>query len=279
MSTLFSRFVGSFVCFSFVVGTLAVQAQSLPVVPLVRDGVAVSDAQSDGSANSAESVQLLSKLKTLYPATSFTRVEPTVVTGLFEVQMGRNIAYSDASGQYFVFGHLFDMANRNDLTAASLGNTSERVDWNSLPLKDAIVFGKGSRKLAVFSDPDCPFCRTIEKSLLDLKDTTVYVFPFPIKQLHPGANAVARDVWCSNGRAQAWRQYMLAQVRPGKAAASCQDPIARNLALAERLGISSTPSLISEDGRMVNGAASADEITAWLNEAKPASSVAIKTKR
>ena len=125
------------------------------VVPLATFLVVAAGVAS--ASPSAIESEMESRLKELYPSTRITAVRQSEVAGLFEVTMGKNVAFSDASGRYFVFGHLFDMREQKDLTAQRLSDIN-RIDFSQLPLGDAIktVRGDGSRKLAVFSDPDCP---------------------------------------------------------------------------------------------------------------------------
>jgi thiol:disulfide interchange protein DsbC len=206
---------------------------------------------------------LAQRLKQLYPNTQFSAVSESALPGLFEVVMGRNIAYTDAAGRYFLFGHLFDMPTQRDLTAERKDQL-QRIDFGQLPLQDAIktVGGNGSRVLAVFSDPDCPYCKRLEPELAKLTDVTVYTFLMPLTQLHPDARAKAVAVWCAKDRVHAWAQLML----HGQTAASpnCAHPVDRNIALGERLQINGTPTMVSADGRVLPGAASAEQIEAWL---------------
>jgi thiol:disulfide interchange protein DsbC len=215
----------------------------------------------------------LEQLQAKYPNTTFEWVKPTPMPGVAEIKMGKNFAYVDASGQYFLFGHLFDMQTRTDLTQVAIDEASAKVSWADLPREDAIVFGKDSAKhrVAVFTDPDCPFCRRIESELSKLQeqDVQVFVYPYPIAQLHPAASNVAKRIWCSDDRAAAWRAYLLNRVRPS-ANADCvgASAIERNVALAERYSIVATPTLIASDGRMNAGAASATELLAWLDKGR-----------
>jgi thiol:disulfide interchange protein DsbC len=208
--------------------------------------------------------QLLTTLRRLYPATAFTRVRSTPVRGLYEVVLGNSVAYAAEDGRYFVFGHLFDLAAQRDLTAANAPSPAP-VDFASLPLADAIktVHGGGRRALAVFSDPDCPYCRELEAQLAALDDATVYTFLLPLASLHPQATEKAVTVWCASDRARAWRAVVLERkTLPFK---TCPHPIDRNLALAEKLQVRGTPTLIAADGRMAAGVMSAAELTAWLD--------------
>jgi thiol:disulfide interchange protein DsbC len=150
------------------------------------------------------------RLQSLYPATRFGEVNTTPWPGVFEVIMGANLAYVDESGQYFLFGHLFDMKAQRDLTAERK-DAQTRVDFAALPLTDAVkdVRGNGARTLAIFSDPDCPYCLKLETEIKSLTDVTIYTFLMPIASLHPGARSKAIAVWCSRDRIAAWHALML----------------------------------------------------------------------
>ena len=110
-------------------------------------------------------------------------------------------SYVDASGQYFMFGHLYDMKAQRDLTAERK-DTMTRIDFASLPLTDALteVRGNGKRTLVIFSDPDCPYCKKLEADIANLSDVTTHTFLMPIASLHPQARAKAISVWCAPGR-------------------------------------------------------------------------------
>ncbi len=209
------------------------------------------------------SVSLLDRLKTLYPATHFGTVTATPWPGVFEVAMGSNLAYVDETGQFFLFGHLFDMKAQRDLTAARADSLT-RIDFAALPLADAIreVRGTGARTLAIFSDPDCPYCRRLEAEMKNLSDVTIYTFLMPIESLHPEARAKAIAVWCAQNRVSAWHALMWRN--EAASARECIHPIDRNVELGKRLGITGTPTLIAADGRVLPGAASGAQIDAWL---------------
>ena len=216
-----------------------------------------------GSAPAQPSTELRATLKRLYPGTAFDAVASSPVPGLSEVVMGTNVAYVDASGRYFLFGRLFDMQTQRDLTAERIEHLSA-IDFGVLPLEAAIktVRGTGSRVLAVFSDPDCPHCRTLEHALGTLEDVTVYTFLYPVEALHPGARDKAIAVWCSPDRSRVWSNLMLRGAVPPSA--SCSHPIDRIAALAANLRVLGTPTLFAGDGRRAVGAQSGPELDAWL---------------
>lgn len=219
----------------------------------------------NAQAESSAEKQLLERLRKTYPATTFTHAQSSAIPGVFEVVMGQNIAYVEASGRYFLIGRLFDMQTKTDITAETKERFAPKIDWNELRLEDAIKFGSGPTKLAVFSDPDCPFCRQLEAELEKLDGVTVYIFPYPIASLHPGATRVAQSIWCAADKSKAWRDYVLRKVAPPQAPKDCSgEAIQRNVALAARYGISATPTLLAPDGRLAPGASKAEQITAWL---------------
>lgn len=203
------------------------------------------------------------RLQALYPATRFGDVNPTPWPGVFEVGMGNNLAYVDESGRFFLFGHLYDMSAQRDLTAERR-DVVGRIDFASLPLGDALreVRGSGARSFAIFSDPDCPYCRRLEAETRTLTDVTIYTFLMPIASLHPEARAKAIAVWCSTDRIAAWHALMWRdETLPAR---DCTHPVDRNIALGERLGIAGTPTLVAADGRVMPGAASLGQVDAWL---------------
>lgn len=206
---------------------------------------------------------ILAKLKEKYPATTFTSVKQSEVAGVYEVMMAKNMAYTDASGRYFIIGRLFDMQTQTDLSSERLAE-ADKIDFNALPLKDAIkrVKGDGSRKLALFSDPDCPFCKRVESTIAQLDNVTVYIFPYPLEQLHPEAVGKSIAIWCAKDRLKAWDDYLFQGKLP--AAGKCDNPISRNVALGQSLGINGTPFMITGTGRKIAGALPLEKIEAAM---------------
>jgi thiol:disulfide interchange protein DsbC len=125
------------------------------------------------------------------------------------------------------------------------------------------VKGDGSRKLALFSDPDCPFCKRIEQEFLNLDNVTIYTFLYPIDQLHPVAAQKARAVWCAPDRAKAWTELMLRNVQPK--AAKCDTPVEKIVAFSEKLKIFGTPTLFLSDGQRIPGMVPAAQLDQLLN--------------
>jgi len=200
-------------------------------------------------------IAVLQKLKRMYPSTRFTSVARAPIAGLYEVVMGQNVAYVGADGRHFLFGHLFDMRTQKDLTAAKLVHSeratpaASRVRFDELPLRDAIkrVQGEGSRQLAVFSDPKCPYCTRLDEALAQLDNITIYTFL--VAWISPDSRAAAQAAW--------------AHAVPDRADDTAV--LDRNLELANRVGLRATPMMIAIDGRVLDGARQAAEIDAWLS--------------
>lgn len=217
-----------------------------------------------------EAAGVLARLKEMYPSTQFTGIREAEVAGLYEVSMRGNIAYTDKSGRFFLFGHLWDMKEQLDVTAERKAEAN-KVDFDALPLKDAFkrVQGKGTRKLALFSDPDCPYCKRIEGELAKLTDITIYTFPFPLEQLHPDAKAKAVAMWCAKDQVKAWDDYMQSGKLPPMGV-PCDNPVERNIALGNSMGINGTPTMILSNGRKLSGALPADQLEKAIQNAAAA---------
>jgi thiol:disulfide interchange protein DsbC len=261
--------------------SLALASQVFPALASAQSsptaGVAQPSAGSPLPQLTPDLAAFQSRLKALYPSSKFDSIGVAPVSGLYEVVINKKVAYVDSSGKYFLFGHLYDMATQSDLTSRRIDELSA-IDFASLPLLDAIktVRGTGERKLAVFSDPDCPHCKALEKSLIGLNNVTIYTFIFPIAALHPQAKAKAIAVWCAKDKHAAWDNLMLRNAAP--AFGQCDHPVDRNIALAQRLGVNGTPTLFSGDGRMQAGAMPIERLETWLTPvAKTAASSGTNT--
>ncbi|KON48342.1 DsbC family protein [Mariprofundus ferrooxydans] len=198
--------------------------------------------------------------------TPIDAVTPSPIPGLFEVKSGRNIFYTDADGSHFVIGaHIIDSVAKKDLTRARLEELN-RVEWSVLPLDKAIVSGdkNGKLKLAVFTDPECPYCRKFEKELAKVKGVKVYSFLYPLS-FHKHAKRWSTAIWCSKDRQKMMTDIMVNNADP--AAGTCDTPIDEIAALGKKLGITGTPTLISGDGRLSPGGKDAPQLKAWLQEA------------
>lgn len=217
----------------------------------------------------ADEASLKKTIEATYPKVKIQNIAKTPYAGLYEVFLDGQIIYTDDSFNFLIVeGRLVDPKNRRDLTAERMDELT-RVDFASLPLDKAIkvVKGNGNRKLVVFSDPDCPYCKKLEqKDLVGITDVTIYTFLYPLESLHPDAANKSRAIWCAPDRSKAWQEWILNGQLP-KGTASCDTPIDDVAELGRKLGITSTPTLIFANGKRLLGAYPAKEIERVMGSA------------
>lgn len=217
----------------------------------------------------ADEASLKKALEAAYPKFKIESVIKTPYTGLYEVFMGGQIIYTDEKLTFLIAeGRLVDPKTKKDITGERMEELT-KIDFNSLPLDQAIkvVKGNGSRKLVVFSDVDCPFCKRLEQNeLTNITDVTIYTFLYPIDSLHPDAAAKSKLIWCANNRAKAWNDWNFNNKLPTNAG-TCEVPLEKVGELARKAGITSTPTLIFSDGKRMLGAQPYKEIEKYLQAA------------
>ncbi|MDQ6988028.1 MAG: DsbC family protein [Mariprofundaceae bacterium] len=191
------------------------------------------------------------------------------IPGLYEVHVRDTVFYTDAEGRYLISGHVIETATKKDLTQSSIEDLN-RMDWSTLPLKNAVVSGDPEgTPVAIFTDPDCPYCRQLEQELPKVKGIKFYTFLFPLVSIHKDARAKAIAIWCAKDQHKALQDVMLHNKQAGDLKSTvCNNPIDDNLKLAESLGISGTPTLIAKDGRKHAGGFSAEQLMEWAKQAK-----------
>ncbi|MDO5638437.1 MAG: DsbC family protein [Neisseria sp.] len=218
---------------------------------------ATAKAASSATAVSGDlSKTLTAKLEKAYEGqqVKVQSIRTTPVPGLYEVVVsGNQVVYVDAKADYMLVGDLIDINSRKSLTEERSAELN-KIDFSSLPLKQAIkeVRGNGKLKVAVFSDPDCPFCKRLEHEFAKMTDITIYSFMMPIASLHPDAARKAEQIWCQPNRTSAWIEWMRQGKLPPQAAA-CDNPVAETTSLGEQLGFTGTPTLVFPNGRTQSG--------------------------
>ena len=193
--------------------------------------------------------------KTRYPKTKVLAYRLTPLAGIFEATVGKEVIYFDKTARFVFSGRLLDMDRGEDITDKRLKDL-RRIAFDSLPLDKAVktVYGNGKRKLAVFTDVDCPFSRKLGTTLESLKDVTIYTFLFPLESIHPDP---------SKSLASALKgKPMLKTIADNPV---CPSPVNDILALAKQHGIGGTPTLINEAGDRTAGALPLDKLEAFIN--------------
>lgn len=200
-----------------------------------------------------------------FPGAQISSVTKTPYSGLFEVYLDGQLVYIDAKAQYVFAGDVIDLKNRANLTQARL-NQLQAIKWDSLPLVNALktVKGKGERKLVVFSDVDCPYCRKFEAELEKVDNITVYTFLYPIEGLHPKAVQASKQIWCAPNRNKAWDDYISRGSVPNNDG-KCANPVDETIALGSKLKVSGTPTLFFANGQRVPGMVPAAQLERLLD--------------
>lgn len=197
-----------------------------------------------------------------FDATPVTGVRSTPY-GLFEVQIGSDIVYTDEKVSFVLDGTLIDAKTRTDVTRERLEALS-KVPFDQLPFELSFkqVRGDGSRKIAIFEDPNCGYCKQLRQSLRGIDNLTIYTFPFPI--LTADSTVKVRNIWCAPDRGAAWDAWMLEGKAPPDG--TCDVPVEQMLALGHRLMVRGTPGIFFADGSRVGGAIPAEEIEKHLKQ-------------
>jgi thiol:disulfide interchange protein DsbC len=185
-------------------------------------------------------------------------ISPSPIPGIYEVVANSSIIYVDAQAKFLIQGSITDLKTGVNLTDAR-EDEMNRIQFSELPLQDTVklVRGDGSRKMAVFADPNCGYCKTLEKSFQTMDNITVYTFLIPI--LSADSTTKSKAVWCASDPSKTWVNWMTAQM-PLPSKTDCPNPLDKNLALAKKLGITGTPAIFFVDGSRIPGAASKDDI-------------------
>ncbi|WP_186151530.1 DsbC family protein [Burkholderia gladioli] len=219
----------------------------------------------------AQADQTTDKLKTTLQArlgdATVKSIEKSPIPGLYEVNLGSQIVYSDAAGDYVLLGDLVDTKTRKNLTEARMAEIN-KVDFASLPLNNAIKYvkGNGARKIAVFSDPNCPYCKRFESTLQSMDNITVYTFLYPV--LTPDSTVKSKAIWCASDRAKSWENWMVGHQPPSGAGNCDTSALDKNLTLGRGLNVTGTPTIILADGTRLPGAVSADQLNSALAAVK-----------
>lgn len=219
------------------------------------------------SSGRADEQAIRQALRSRIPNAQILSIQKLPYGELYEVAVRRGddtaIYYSDALGQVMIVGNLIDMRTDRNLTEERLRQLSV-IDWNKLPFHWAVTTrrGNGRRQIAIFSDPNCPFCQKFEKDLASVDNITVHIFMWPV--IKAESVRQTKSVWCSKDRAKAWNDLMLKRAEP-MAPTDCDNPIDELVALGRRLGATSTPTWFLPNGEKYVGAQPMSEVVPLLD--------------
>jgi thiol:disulfide interchange protein DsbC len=241
---------------------LAARLRQFVVVAVCASGVTAATAFADEQA-------IRDLVKTRLGDAKVLAVRKLPHGGLYEValraEQGVRVIYVDADAKVFLVGSLVDAASGENLTEARV-RTLSAIDWKTLPFGSAITMkrGSGKREIAIFSDPNCPYCERFERALSKVDDITVHIFMYPV--IKPDSVRLTKAVWCSKDRVKAWNDLILSGVEPS-AKPDCETPIEQLVTLGRRLGASSTPTWFLANGQMYKGAMTMNDVLPLLDAA------------
>jgi thiol:disulfide interchange protein DsbC len=212
---------------------------------LLASGILLAHAGKDEDIATIQST-----LESRTPPIKARSIKPSPIAGLYEVFVQGNLIYTDKNFSYVIVnGAMLDTTSKMNLTEESFKQLTT-IKFSELPLQNAIEIkkGNGAYKFAVFSDPDCPYCKSLESGLAKdgLSNYTAYIFLLPLKTLHPDAAAKSESIWCAKDKAEAWTNFMVKGTSPEKA--NCDNPLTANEKLADEIGVSGTPSIYLKNG-------------------------------
>jgi thiol:disulfide interchange protein DsbC len=190
-------------------------------------------------------------------------ITKTAIPGVYELRVGTDILYTDEQGDHIIEGQMIETKTRANLTEQRVAKLTA-IDFKTLPLKDALVWkqGTGERKLVVFADPNCGYCKKFERDLQAVKDVTVYTFLYPI--LGPDSSEKSKQIWCAKDNTKTWRDWMIKNTPIAESPACDTSALSRNIALGRKHRITGTPGLVYEDGKMQPGAVGAEAVERQL---------------
>lgn len=183
--------------------------------------------------------------------------------GLYEIQLGMDLVYTDEKVSFVLDGTLIDGLTRRDVTRERQ-DALARIPFDELPFELSFkqVRGDGSRKLAIFEDPNCGYCKQLRQSMVGMDNVTIYTFPYPI--LSPDSTTKVRNIWCAKDQGATWDAWMLKGTVPPTV--ECDAPTEKMVALGQKLMVRGTPGLFFVDGSRVGGAIPREEIEKRLQQ-------------
>ena len=221
-----------------------------------------------GTSATANEALIRKNLMERFPSfPTIDEVSKTSIPGIFEVRVnGTELIYTDADASHLIQGSIMDTKARVNLTEERTTKLSA-IDFDKLPLKDAftIVRGNGKRKIAVFEDPNCGYCKRYEREMQKVDNATFYMFLYPI--LGPDSITKSNNLWCAKDKAKAWQDYMVRD--QAVVPATCDTAaVARNVEFGKKYKITGTPTMFFVDGTRVPGAIDAAQVEKMLAAAK-----------
>ncbi|MEJ2061422.1 MAG: DsbC family protein [Gammaproteobacteria bacterium] len=244
----------------------------------VAAGVVLAFPVMAGAAGLDAPAGVLASLNKILPGHKPDAVTPTPVKGLYQISYGPLIFYMSADGKYLFDGNLVNVNTHENLTEAASGKARAEMLAGLDPSRDMIVYaakGKTKHVITVFTDIDCPYCQRLHTEVPELtrKGVEVRYMFFPRAGIGSSSYKKAVDVWCSKDRKAAMTAAIQGNVPSAK---SCDNPVAFDYEIGQKLGVNGTPAIVLQDGTLIPGYQPADKLIALMDRLSAQKMIGLK---
>lgn len=253
--------------------SLAACAQ--PADPPAADGgtrIAVSTPQAEAPAASSypagsPQARVRDVLMQLNPRIELDRIAPAPFPGFHQVIAGGQVVYVSDDGRFLMQGELLDIANRKDLNEAAMASLRAEV-LRTIPAKDRITYGPAGgakHSVVVLTDTECGYCRKFHNDMAEYNKRGIQVeyMAFPRAGLGSADYRTMVSVWCSSDPNKAMTDAKNERPVPAR---TCKTPVDMQYRAGQRMGLTGTPMILTNDGQLIGGYVSPDQLLQRLQQ-------------
>jgi thiol:disulfide interchange protein DsbC len=239
-----------------------------PVVAAKPGSLAANSAVTSGvvTAPGTPAARAVDAVRKVNPQISVDQVEAAPIAGFQQVIVGGQVVYVSNDGKYLMQGTLFDIDAKKDLGEAALAKVRQQL-LKTIPASDRIVFAPANPKYAVtvFTDVDCGYCSKLHSQIADYNKQGIAVEYVAFPRMGLGSEDFRKmvAVWCSANPKQALTDAKNDRPVPMK---NCTNPVTMQYNLGQRMGLTGTPMILTEDGTQVGGYVPPEQLRAALDK-------------
>jgi thiol:disulfide interchange protein DsbC len=200
---------------------------------------------------------VMDRLLPYFPNLTAERIQPSQLNGFYEVLIQTpqyEILYISDDGRFIVQGEVTDLNTMTSLSNSRLTAIKKQI-LDNIDEADKIIFKAENEQyvIHVFTDVDCPYCVRLHANMAEMNalGITVKYLAAPLAQLHPQAQSKMERIWCAEDKRKAIHDYKSRRTLPRSE--PCDNPVAEQLAISQRLGVNGTPSIFFENGTNLPG--------------------------